>query len=208
MGFEKSRSPVKALFVTGTVLQQSVEKSPALGSENSKLRQPVLVHSQRLHEVIADLKVRSKVDCELWIERVVEEEAQLEKVELAGGVDVEPLVIVEEVAVVAERKIVVRLSVAVVESVVGADVAEDVVMVEVEGKGKEVVVIAEEAEERVCSRVEDWILVKRKVMESEEDRRRRMLEEERDVLQKRMNVWRRGQAVVPNAPLGPGGMSC
>ncbi|KAG0643040.1 hypothetical protein HOY80DRAFT_1034864 [Tuber brumale] len=147
-----------------------VEQSLALKSDNSKLQHHVSVLSRRLHEVIAELKVRSKitvafcsfcsdnhnqVDCELWMERVVEVERRLEKVEFTGGMDVVLLEIEEEVAVVAEKKIVVRLLVAVVESVAGAEVAEDVAMIEVAEKGKEVAVVAEEAEEGVGSREED-----------------------------------------------------
>ncbi|KAG0637054.1 hypothetical protein HOY80DRAFT_1052786 [Tuber brumale] len=121
------------------------------------------------------------------MERVVEEERRLEKVEFAGGMDVVPLEIEKEVEVVAEKKFVVRLPVAVVESVAGAEVAEDVAMVEVAGKGKET-------------------LVKRRVRESGEERKRRMLEEERNAVRKRMNVWRPAKVVVPNALLGPRGM--
>ncbi|KAG0641432.1 hypothetical protein HOY80DRAFT_1039263 [Tuber brumale] len=123
MGFQKSRSSVKSSLATVTVLRQTVEKSLALESENSKLRHHVSVLSQRLHEVIAELKAWSKitaafcpfcgdnhnqVDCEWWLERVVEEERRLEKVEFAGGMDVELLVMEEEVAVVVEKKFVVR----------------------------------------------------------------------------------------------------
>ncbi|KAG0635961.1 hypothetical protein HOY80DRAFT_1055673 [Tuber brumale] len=140
------------------------------------------------------------------MERVVEEERRLEKVEFAGGMDVVPLEIEEEVAVVVEKKIVVRLLVAVEESVVGTEVAEDVAMVEVAGKGKEVAVEAEGAREGVGSQEEDWTLVKRRVRKSGEERRRRMLEEERDAVRKRMNVWYLAKVVVPNAPLGPKGM--
>ncbi|KAG0635608.1 hypothetical protein HOY80DRAFT_1056854 [Tuber brumale] len=100
--------------------------------------------------------------------------------------DVVPLEIKEEVAMVAEKRFVVRLPMAVVESVAGAEVAEDVAMVEVAEKGKEVVV--------------------RRVRESGEDRKRRMLEEERDAVRKRMNVWCPAKVVVPNAPLGPQGV--
>ncbi|KAG0640229.1 hypothetical protein HOY80DRAFT_1070430 [Tuber brumale] len=221
MGFRKSRSSVKSLLATATVLQQSVEKSPTLESENSKLRHHILILSQRLHEVIAELKVRSKitaafcpfcgdnhnqVDCELWMEKVVEEERRLEKVEFAGGVDVELLVMEEEVAVVVEKKFVVRLPVAVAELVAGAEVAEDVAMVEVAKKGKEVAVVAEEAVEGVGSREEDWTLVKRRVRESGEEMRKRLLEEERDAVRKRMNVWCPAKVEVPNAPLGPRNM--
>ncbi|KAG0635926.1 hypothetical protein HOY80DRAFT_1003890 [Tuber brumale] len=135
-----------------------------------------------------------QVDCKLEMERVVEEERQLEKVEFAGSMDVVPLEIEEEVAVVVEKKIVVRLPVAVAESVAGAEVAKDVAMVEVAEKGNEVVVVAETAEEG------------RRVRENDEERRRRMVEEERDVVRKRMNVWRAAKVVVPNAPLGPWGI--
>ncbi|KAG0634728.1 hypothetical protein HOY80DRAFT_1059202 [Tuber brumale] len=135
MGLRKSRSSVKSSLVATTVLQQSVEKSLALESENSKLRHHVLVLSRRLHEVIAKLKARSKimaafcpfcgdnhnqVDCELWMARVVEEERRLEKVEFIGGMDVVPLEIEEEVAELVGKKIVMRLPVAVVESVAEA----------------------------------------------------------------------------------------
>ncbi|KAG0642269.1 hypothetical protein HOY80DRAFT_998684 [Tuber brumale] len=220
MGFRKSRSSVKSLLATVTVLQQSVEKSLALESENSKLRHHVSVLSRRLHEVIAELKAWSKitaafclfcggnhnqVDCELWMERLIEEERLLEKVVFASGMDVMPLEIEEEVAVVAEKNIVVRLLVAVVESVAGAGVAEDVVMVEVAGKGKEVAVVAEEVEEGVGSREEDWKVVRRRVKESGEERRRRRLEEKRHAVRKRMNVWRPGKVLVDDAPLGPRG---
>ncbi|KAG0633636.1 hypothetical protein HOY80DRAFT_1005837 [Tuber brumale] len=199
MGFRKSRSSIKSSLATVTVLQQSVEKSLALESENSKL----------LHEVIAELKVRSKitaafcpfcgdnhnqVDCELWMEWVVEEERRLEKVEFAGGMDVELLVVEEEVAVVAEKKFVVRLPVAVAELVAGAEVAEDVAIVVVTGKGKEVAMVAGEVEEG------------RRVRESGMERRRRLLEEERNAVRKRMNVWRPAKVEVPNAPLGPRSM--
>ncbi|KAG0640964.1 hypothetical protein HOY80DRAFT_1040492 [Tuber brumale] len=141
MGFQKSCSSVKDSLATATVLQKWVQKSLALESENSKLRHYISVFSRRLHEV----------DCKLWMERVVEQERRLEKVEFAGGVDVEQLEIEEGVEVVAEKKIVVRLPVAVAESVAGAEVAEDVAMVEVAGKGKEVAVVAEEAEGGVSS---------------------------------------------------------
>ncbi|KAG0632860.1 hypothetical protein HOY80DRAFT_1066208 [Tuber brumale] len=144
----------------------------------------------------------NQVDCELWMERVVEEERRLEKVEFAGSMDVVPLEIDEEVAVVAEKKFVVRLPVAVAESVTGAEVAEDVAMVEVVRKGKEVAVGAEEAEEGVGSREEDWTLVKMKVQKSGMEKRRRLLEEERDAVRKRMNVWRPAKVEVPNALLG------
>ncbi|KAG0634611.1 hypothetical protein HOY80DRAFT_1097841 [Tuber brumale] len=202
MGFQKSRSSVKSSLATATVLQQSVEKSLALESENSRLRHHVSVLSQRLQEVIVKLKVRSKImaafcplcgenhnqaDCELWMERVVEEERRLEKVEFAGGMDVVPLEIEEEVAMVAQRKFVVRLPVAVAELVAGAEVVEDVAMVEVAGKGKETV-------------------VKRRVKESGEEPRRRLLEEERDAVRKRMNVWSPAKVEVPNAPLMPRSM--
>ncbi|KAG0634676.1 hypothetical protein HOY80DRAFT_1059458 [Tuber brumale] len=79
-------------------------------------------------------------------------------------------------------------------------------MVEVAGKGKEVGVVAEEAEGGMGSREEDWTVVKRRVRESGEERRRRTLEEERDAVRKRMNVWRPAKVVVPNALLGPRGM--
>ncbi|KAG0643214.1 hypothetical protein HOY80DRAFT_1096320 [Tuber brumale] len=221
MGFRKSSSSVKSSLATATVLQQSVEKSLALEPENSKLRYHVSVLSQRLHQVIAELKVRSKitaafcpfcgdnhnqVDCELWMEKVVEEERRLEKVEFAGSMDVVPLEIEEEVAEVAEKKIVMRLPVAVAESVAEAEVAEDVAMVEVARKGKEVAVVAEEAEEGVGSREEDWTLVQRRVRESGLEKRRRLLEEEREVVRKRMNVWRPAKVEVPNEPLGPRSM--
>ncbi|KAG0636757.1 hypothetical protein HOY80DRAFT_1053553 [Tuber brumale] len=188
------------------VLQEWVEKSLALKSGNSKLRHHVSVLSQKLHEVIDKLKARSKikaafcplcsdnhnqVDCELWMERVVEEERRLEKVEFSG---------------VSEKRFVERLLVAVAESVAGAEVAEDVAVVEMAGKGKEVAVVAEEAEEVVGSREEDWTLVKRRVRESGEERRRRMLEEERDAVRKRMNVWCPAKVEVPNTPLGPRSM--
>ncbi|KAG0640818.1 hypothetical protein HOY80DRAFT_1040919 [Tuber brumale] len=104
---------------------------------------------------------------------------------------------------VAEKKFVVRLPVAVAESVAGAEVAEDVAMVEVAGKGKEVAVVAEEAEEGVGSCKEHWTLVKRRVRESGVEKRRKLLEEERDAVRKRMNVWRLAKVEVPNAPLGP-----
>ncbi|KAG0640819.1 hypothetical protein HOY80DRAFT_1040926 [Tuber brumale] len=118
MGFWKSRSSIKSSLATTTVLQQSVEKSLAPESENSKLRHHVSVLSRRLHEVIAELKARSEitaafclfcgdnhnqVDCELWMEREVEEERRLEKLEFAGGMDVVPLKIEEEVAEVVRR---------------------------------------------------------------------------------------------------------
>ncbi|KAG0643247.1 hypothetical protein HOY80DRAFT_997844 [Tuber brumale] len=195
MGFRKSHSSVKSSLATVTVLQQSVEKSLALESEksltleseNSKLRHHVSVLAQRLHEVIAELKAQSKitaafclfcgrnhnqVDCELWMERVVEEERRLEIVEFASSMDVVLLEIEEEVAVVAEKEFVVRLPVAVAELVAGAEVAEDVAMVEVAEKGQEVAVVAEEAEEGVGSCEEDWTLVKRRVRESGDERRR------------------------------------
>ncbi|KAG0639050.1 hypothetical protein HOY80DRAFT_1046229 [Tuber brumale] len=202
MGFRKSRSSVKDSLATATVLQKSVEKSLALESENSKLRHHVSVLSRRLHEVIAKLKAQSKTT----IERVVEEERRLEKVEFAGGMDIEPLVIEEEVAVEEEQKIVVRLLVAVAESVAGAEVVEDVTMVEVAGKGKEMAVVADEAEGGVGSREEDWMVVRKRVRVSGEEKRSKALEEERDAVRKRMNFWRPAKVVVPNAPLRPRGM--
>ncbi|KAG0633037.1 hypothetical protein HOY80DRAFT_1065176 [Tuber brumale] len=168
MGFQKSHYSIKATHVTATVLQQSMEKSLALESENSKLRHDVSVLSWKLHK----------------LERVEEEERQLGKVEFAGGVDVEPLVMEEEVAVVADKKFVVRLPVAVAESVAGAEVAEDAPIVE----------------------EQDWMVVKRKMRKRGENRRRRELEEERNAVRKRMNVWHPARVVVPNAPLGPIGM--
>ncbi|KAG0633039.1 hypothetical protein HOY80DRAFT_1065178 [Tuber brumale] len=62
-------------------------------------------------------------------------------------------------------------------------------MVEVAEKGKEVAVVAEEAEGGVGSREEDWAVVKRRVRESGEESRKRRLEEERDAVKKRMNIW-------------------
>ncbi|KAG0644483.1 hypothetical protein HOY80DRAFT_996880 [Tuber brumale] len=183
MGIRKYHSSIKSSLATATVLQQTVEMSLALDDN----------HNQE--------------DCESWFERMVEEEKRLERVEFAGGVDIEPLVMEEEVTVVAEKKIVVRLPVAVTESVAGAEVAEDVAMVEVVGKGKEVAVVAAEAEEGVGSQEEDWTLVKCRMRESGEDRRRRMLEEERDAVRKSMNVWHPAKVVVPNVPLGPRGPS-
>ncbi|KAG0633201.1 hypothetical protein HOY80DRAFT_1107535 [Tuber brumale] len=218
MGFRKSHSSVKGSLVTATVLQQTVEKSVARESKNSKLRHHISVLSRRLHEVIVELKASSKiiaafcpfcgdnqnqVDCELWIESVVEEEKRLEKVEFAGSMDAEPLVMEEEVAEVVQKKIVVRLPVAVPESVAGAEVAQDVGMVEIAGKGKEVAVVAEEAEEGVGSRKEDWTLVKRRVRESGSEKRTWLLEEERDAVRKMMNVWCPAKVEDPNAPLGP-----
>ncbi|KAG0634055.1 hypothetical protein HOY80DRAFT_1061592 [Tuber brumale] len=222
MGFWESRCSIKAFLVATTVLPQSVEESLALELENSELRHHVLFLSWRLHEVIAEVKSWSKIkaafcplrggnynplDCVDRLERVKEEGRQLDQVEFAGGVDVEPWVIEEEVAVVAEKKFVVRLLVAVVELVAGAEVAEDAPLVEVAGKGKEVAVVVEEVEGGVDSEEEDGMVVRRKVRESGEDRRRRLLEEEKDVVRKRMNVWRLGKVVVPNAPLGPRGMT-
>ncbi|KAG0644755.1 hypothetical protein HOY80DRAFT_996706 [Tuber brumale] len=205
MGFLKSSSSVKSSLATATVLEESMEKSLALELENSKLRHHVSVLSRRFHEVIAELKVRSKITAAFCPfcgdnhnQRVVEEERRLEKVEFAGGMDVEPLVMEQEVAVVAEKRFVVRLPVAVAESVAGAEVAEDVAMVAVTGKGKEVAVVPEEVEEGVGSWEEDWTLVKR--------RRGRLLEEEWDAVRKRMNVWHPAKVEVPNAPLGPRSM--
>ncbi|KAG0633200.1 hypothetical protein HOY80DRAFT_1064744 [Tuber brumale] len=195
---------------------RSWQKSLELESENSKLRHHVSVLSRRLHEVIAELKVQRKitaafcpfcgknhnqVDWELWMERVVEEPRRSERVECAGSMDVEPLVMEEEVPVVVKKKFLVRLQVVVAESVAEAGVAEDVAIVEAR-KGKEVVV-AEEAEVGVGSWEEDWTLVKRRVRESGEARRRRLLEEERDAVRKRMHVWCPAKVEVPNAPLGP-----
>ncbi|KAG0634056.1 hypothetical protein HOY80DRAFT_1101027 [Tuber brumale] len=180
MGLRKSRSSVKASRATATVLQQSVEKSLVLESENCNFRHHVSVLSRRLHEVIVEHKVQSKITagfctfCGDNHNQVDWEERRLEKVEFAGGVDVELLVIEEEVAMVEEKRFVVRLPVAVAELVAGAEVAKHVAMVGVAGKSKEVAVVAEEAEEGVGSREEDWTLVKRKVRESRKDRRRRM----------------------------------
>ncbi|KAG0635841.1 hypothetical protein HOY80DRAFT_1055986 [Tuber brumale] len=169
----------------------------------------------------AELKARSKitaafcrlcsnnhnqVDCELWLESVAEEARRLETVEFAGGVDVEPLVMEEEVEEVVEKKFVVRLPVAVAESVAGARVAEDVVMVAVVGKGEEVAVVAGEAEGAISSREEDWTVVKRRVQKCGGEWRRKRLEEERDAVRKRMNVWCPAKVVVPNAALGLRGM--
>ncbi|KAG0638357.1 hypothetical protein HOY80DRAFT_1047951 [Tuber brumale] len=195
MGFPKSHSSVKDSLMTAMVFQKSVEKTRALKLENSKLRQHVSVLYRRLHEVIAVLK--------LWMERVVEKERRSEKVEFAGSVNVMPLEMEEEVAVVEEIQIVVRLPVGVVELVAWAGKAEDVAMVEVAGKGKEVAVVAEGAEDGVSSGAEDWTVVKRKVRERGKSRRRRELEEKRDTVRKRMNVWRPAKVVVPNAPFGP-----
>ncbi|KAG0640103.1 hypothetical protein HOY80DRAFT_1043080 [Tuber brumale] len=153
------------MLATATVLQQSVERFLALESENSKLQHHVLVLSRRLYEVIAELKARSKI----MLARVGEEERRLEKVEFAGGVDVELLVMEEEVAVVEKKKFVVRLLVAVVESVAGAVVVEYVAMVE-EAEGKEVAVVAGEAEGGVGSQEKDWTVVWRKLREREEVR--------------------------------------
>ncbi|KAG0634856.1 hypothetical protein HOY80DRAFT_1058720 [Tuber brumale] len=141
MGFQKSRSSIKSSLAVTTVLQQSVEKSLALESEHSKFEYHVSVLSRRLHAVIAELEVRSKITAAFYGEGGGGGGTIGEK-EFAGGVDVKPQVIKEEVAVVAERKIVVRLPVAVAESVVGAEVAEDVAMVEVAVKGKEVAVVS------------------------------------------------------------------
>ncbi|KAG0639200.1 hypothetical protein HOY80DRAFT_1045749 [Tuber brumale] len=184
MGFQKSRSSVKSSLATVTVLQQSVEKSLALEAENSKLRYHVSVLAWRLHEVIAKLKAKSKITAAFC---------------LFGEIE-------NEVAVVAEKKFVMRLPVAVAESVAGAEVVEDVAIVEVAGKGKEVAVVAERAEGGVSSQEKDWTVVKRKVREKSEDRRKRVLEEERDAVRKRMNVWHLAKVVVPNAPLRPRGM--
>ncbi|KAG0643403.1 hypothetical protein HOY80DRAFT_1033259 [Tuber brumale] len=162
MGLRKSHSSVKSSLATPTVLQQSLEKSLALKSENSKL-QPYVSITAAFSLFYGDN--HNQVDCEMWMERVVVEERQLEKVEFAGSMDVVSLEIEEEVAVVAEKKIVVRLPVAVAESVAGAEVAEDMAILEVAGKGKEVAVVAEEAEEGVGSWEDDWTLVKRKVRE-------------------------------------------
>ncbi|KAG0640551.1 hypothetical protein HOY80DRAFT_1041577 [Tuber brumale] len=52
----------------------------------------------------------------------------------------------------------------------------------------------------------DWTLVKRRVRESGKEKRRRLLEEERDAVRKRMNVWRPAKVEVPNVLLGPRGM--
>ncbi|KAG0635118.1 hypothetical protein HOY80DRAFT_1058107 [Tuber brumale] len=156
MGFRKSHSSIKAVLATATVLQQLVEKSLTLESENSKLRHHVSVLSWRLQEVIAELKV----DCVDWVERVEEEEKRFEKVEFAGCEDMEPLVMDKEVAVVEAKKFVVRLPVAMVELVAGAEVVEDGVRMEVAGKGKEVAVVAEKAEDGISSREGDWMVVK------------------------------------------------
>ncbi|KAG0636147.1 hypothetical protein HOY80DRAFT_1139339 [Tuber brumale] len=188
----KSRSSVKATLVTTTVLQQSVEKSLALKLENSKLQHHISVLSQRLHEVIAELKAWSKITAAFCL--------------FCGDNRNQVDLMEKEVAVVAEKKIVVRLPVAVAKSVVRAEVAEDVAMVEVVGKGKEVAVVAEEAEEGVGSQEENLTLVKRKVRESGVDKKRKVLEEERDAVRKRMNFWRPVKVAVPNAPLSPRGM--
>ncbi|KAG0644301.1 hypothetical protein HOY80DRAFT_1030526 [Tuber brumale] len=177
MGYRKTCSSVKSSLATTMVPQKAWKKSLALESENSKLRHHVSVLSRRLHEVIAKLKVQSKITAE--------------KVEFAGGIDVVLLETEEEVVVEAEKKIGVWVLVAVIESVASTEVAADVAMVEVVDKGKEVAVVAEEAEEGVGSQEEDWTLMKRRVRESREDRRRRMLEEERDMGRKTMNVWHR-----------------
>ncbi|KAG0643154.1 hypothetical protein HOY80DRAFT_1034245 [Tuber brumale] len=161
MGLQKSLSSVKSLLATATRLRDLIAELKAW----SKITAAFCLFCGDNH---------NQVDCKLWMERVVEQEKQLEKVEFAGGVDGELLVMEEEVAVVAEKWIVVRLPVTVAESVAGAEVAEDVVMVEVARKGKEVAVVAEEAEEGVGFREEDLTLVKRKVRESGMDRRRRM----------------------------------
>ncbi|KAG0638138.1 hypothetical protein HOY80DRAFT_1048715 [Tuber brumale] len=171
MSFQKSHSSVKDPLTTARVLQKSVEKSLALELENSKLQQ----HSKITAAFCPSCSDNhNQVDCADWVERVEEEEKRLEKVEFAGGEDVEPLVIEEAVAVVAEKRYVVRRPVAVAESVAGAEVAEDVAMVEVVGKGKEVVVVAEEAQGSVGSQEEDWTVVKRRVRVSSEDRRRKV----------------------------------
>ncbi|KAG0634057.1 hypothetical protein HOY80DRAFT_1061594 [Tuber brumale] len=121
MGLRKSHSSVDGSLVTETLLQQAQEKSSEL-KVKSKITAAFCPFCSDNHH---------QLDCELWMEKVVEEERRLEKVECAGGVDVKPLVIEEEVAVVAEKTFVVSLAVAVAESVVGAEVAEDVAMVEV-----------------------------------------------------------------------------
>ncbi|KAG0641178.1 hypothetical protein HOY80DRAFT_999553 [Tuber brumale] len=126
--------------------------------------------------------------------------------EFTGGVDVEPLVMEEEVAVVVEKRIVVRLPVAVVESVAEAVVAEDVAIVEEVAKGKEVAVMAEGVDDAVSSWEEDWTVVRKKVREREEVRRRKKIEDERDAVRKRINVWHSGMVLVDNAPLGPRGV--
>ena len=61
MGMRKSSSSVKASIASATVLQQTVEKSLALESENSRLRHHVSILSRRLHEVLAELRKRSKI---------------------------------------------------------------------------------------------------------------------------------------------------
>ncbi|KAG0634054.1 hypothetical protein HOY80DRAFT_1101026 [Tuber brumale] len=117
-----------------------------------------------------------------------------------------PLDIEQEVEEVAEKIFVVRLPVVVAELVVGAEVAEYVAMVEVAGKGKEVAVVAVEAEGGVGSWVENWTVVMRKVRGSSEDRRGKALEEEKDAVRKKMNVWCPAKVVVPSALLMPRGM--
>ncbi|KAG0644839.1 hypothetical protein HOY80DRAFT_1027360 [Tuber brumale] len=164
-----------------------VQKSLPLESENSQLQYPVSVHSQRLHEILAMLK-----------ERVEGEERRLARVEFSGAVDVAPLVVEEKV----EKKIVVKLPVAVAELVVEAVVVEDVAIVEKAGGSRKVAVVAEGGEGEVSSRKEDWMVVKRRVRERGKKRRKRMEEEERDVVRKRMNVWHLDRVLVDNALLG------
>ncbi|KAG0635006.1 hypothetical protein HOY80DRAFT_1058382 [Tuber brumale] len=220
MGFQKSRSSVRDLLATVTVLQKTAEKSLALELENSKLRHHVSVLSWRLHKVIAKLKIQSKImvafcpfcggnynqmDCVDWLERVEEEGRGMERVEFSGSVDVEPLVVEEELVVEVREKIMVRLLMAVAGSVARATVAEDVAMVEVAEEEREVAVVDEGVEGGVGSCEEDWTVVRRKVRERKEVRRRRM-EEERDAVRKRMNVWRPDKVLVNNALLKPRGV--
>ncbi|KAG0640104.1 hypothetical protein HOY80DRAFT_1043081 [Tuber brumale] len=126
-----------------TVLQQTLEKSLA----------PKLKTRSKITPAFCPFcgDNHNQVDCESWTARVEEEDRRLERVEFSGRVDVEPLEIDEEVAVEAEKRFVVRLPVAVVESMAGALVAENVAIVEVVAKGKAVVVVAEEVEGGVGS---------------------------------------------------------
>ncbi|KAG0640567.1 hypothetical protein HOY80DRAFT_1000046 [Tuber brumale] len=88
----------------------------------------------------------------------------------------------------------------------GAVVVEDVAMVEEVVKGEEVAVVAEGVDDRVSSWEEDWTMVRRKVREKKEVRRSRRLEEEQDVVWKRMKVLRLGKVLADNTPMGPRGV--
>ncbi|KAG0634052.1 hypothetical protein HOY80DRAFT_1061588 [Tuber brumale] len=194
-----------------------LEKSLALESENSRPWYHFSVLSRRLHEALVELKPQGKfvaafcpfcgcnynqVDYSDWLERMEREDRGAKRVEFRGRVDVELLVVEEEMVVEAKKKVVVRLPVAVAGSVAGVGVAVDVVMVEVAGKGKEVVEVAQEREYSMQSREEDWIVVRKTVRERGVDRKSRVIEEERDVVRKRINLQPPGKVLLDKAQFG------